>query len=119
MDIVGFIQSNGINSVLWIFAVLGVFKVFGKQLGQALVKFAMLGEKQIVDSIPSDEIKANAQVLIKQAESWMVSADGQSKMEWVVTQICKGFPVIESVVKPIAQAAYDEVRAELNKGAQK
>ena len=101
------------NSLLWLFATIGVFNVIGKPLGQIIVKTVRKGESIAIAAIPNEELRENAKTLIKQAEAWFVGQDGKAKMDWVLSQVCKGYPIIESVARPIIQSAYDEIRKEL------
>ena len=112
-EAIGFLQQNGLNTVLWLLAALGLYNLIGKNLGHILFGGVHQLFTSSINAIPSKEIQANAKALCQQADAWVSSADGKAKFDWALAALCKMYPIVASVATPILQNAYNEYKAEV------
>ncbi len=112
-EILTFGQQNGMSVLLWLIGALGIWFIFGKNLGHAFHVLIHGAEDFIVKSIPIKEVQESAKILCRQADDWSIGADGESKFNWALNALCLKYKLLSGILRPILQGAYEEYKKEL------
>ena len=111
------IQLIGL-SLLGVASFLGAWKAIGIIVGRSIAK----GEKKKIDELTNNIkdpiIRDIAIKKMKEANEYISSSDGESKMSWVIAQLTAFIPggLDDAIVRDAFNGIYQGYKDEINKG---
>jgi hypothetical protein len=96
---------------------LGLFMALGVMVGKKLAKRKKEAIQKAMDKLSDPTLKELVKNKMKEADDWISSADGQSKMSWVISQVSSFIPsnIDDKLIKDFFDGVYRGYKEELNK----